>query len=144
MDTKIQGSGLFRGFLCAQGAAAIAVILVAYGVSEGSLLKAALWSAAIAVVPSTWAGFQLWLHPRNQMPSRLAGAAVRAEIGRMLITLLMFYGALKSDPTLAQKAPAATMLGGYFIIYLAGAIWLARVTGGSVEAELMKHRKDND
>lgn len=123
--TYSQGSSTFWGLLRAQAAAAIGVaILVAIAGSTEQILIA-LWGGGICLIAYAWAGFQLWIHPGNRNARRLASAAVRAEVGKVVILLLMFWFTLSEWPA-TRSSNALILFAAFFVSQLAGWIWLAR------------------
>lgn len=128
-ESQIHGPGLFRGILCAQGLATLIVAALSAWSGGRDVALSALAGGGIATVASGWAGFQLWLHPGNRQADRAATAAIRAEIGRVAIVLLLLWLTLKHWPEARQGAPAMMLFAGFFVVQLAGWIWLARATG---------------
>lgn len=128
-ESQIHGPGLFRGILCAQGLATLIVAALSAWLGGRDVALSALAGGGIATVASGWAGFQLWLHPGNRQADRAATAAIRAEIGRVAIVLLLLWLTLKHWPEARQGAPAMMLFAGFFVVQLAGWIWLARATG---------------
>ncbi|MDF1725155.1 MAG: ATP synthase subunit I, partial [Alcanivorax sp.] len=51
----------------------------------------AAWGGTISLIAYAWGGFQLWMHPGNRAPKRMATAAIRAEMGKIAIMLLLFW-----------------------------------------------------
>jgi ATP synthase protein I len=127
--SEIHGPGLFRGLLCAQGLVTLVIVALASWPGGREVALSALIGGGIATVASGWAGFQLWLHPGNRQPNRAATAAIRAEVGRVAIVLLLLWLTLKHWPEARQGAPAIMLFAGFFVVQLAGWIWLARATG---------------
>ncbi|MDF1628476.1 MAG: ATP synthase subunit I [Alcanivoracaceae bacterium] len=128
-ESQIHGPGLFRGLLCAQGLATLVVAVLAAWPGGRDVALAGLIGGGIATVASGWAGFQLWLHPGNRQADRAATAAIRAEIGRVVIVLLLLWLTLKHWPEARQGATAMMLFAGFFVVQLVGWIWLARATG---------------
>lgn len=106
------------------------MIVAALAVWPGGRVVAlsALIGGGIALVANSWAGFQLWLHPGNYKPNRAATAAIRAEIGRLVIVLLLFWLTLKQWPEARQGATAMMLFAGFFVVQVVGWLWLARAT----------------
>ena len=105
-----QGSSIYWGLLRAQGAVIIAsAILVATAGSTDKVL-AALWGGGICLIANAWAGFQVWMHPGNRSPQRLQGAAIRAEVGKVVIVLLLFGLTLKRWPIMHTGSTALILL----------------------------------
>jgi ATP synthase protein I len=128
-ESQIDGPGLFRGLLCVHGVVTLGVAALAAWPGGREAALATLAGGGIATVASGWAGFQLWLHPGNREPSRAATAAIRAEIGRVVIVLLLLWLTLKHWPVAREGASAMMLFAGFFVVQLAGWVWLARATG---------------
>lgn len=129
LDSMGSGKQLFRGLFIAQLVTIVITALIALFVSGQQGMLAMAWGGAITWIASTWAGFQLWLHPKNQQPARMATAAIRAEVGRIAITLLLLWMSFRKWPEVREIELAAALLLGLFLVQVAGWIWLARATG---------------
>ena len=82
---------LFWGLMRAQ-LAAIVVFALLVTVTAGTLAGlVAAWGGTISLIAYAWGGYQIWLHPGNHAPKRMATAAVRAEMGKIAIMLLLFW-----------------------------------------------------
>lgn len=125
--TAYTGAGLFRGLMTAQ-AAAIAVCSILAGLLGGAPVAiAAAWGGGICLLAHAWAGFQLWLHPGNRRSERRqASAAIRAEMGKIVIMLLLFWLTFREMPDMRSRETAAALFAGFFLTQVAGWIWLAR------------------
>lgn len=128
--TAFPGTVIFRGLLLVQLTALLIAGALAALLAGGLEGLAALWGGAICLLAHAWAGFQVWLHPRNRDPRHQAGAAIRAELGKIAIMLLLFWLSFREWPDLRGQSAAAALLASFFIAQMAGWIWLARVTGG--------------
>jgi ATP synthase protein I len=115
---------LFWGLLRAQAVATLIVALVvaAFGSAEQALI--ALWGGGISLIAYAWAGYQLWAHPGNRSARRHASAAVRAEVGKIVILLLLFWLTLRQWPA-TRDSNALIMFAAFFLVQLVGWIWLA-------------------
>lgn len=127
-EEDIRGSKLFWGLLCAQSLATFIVVALAAWPGGRIVALSALVGGGIALVANSWAGFQLWLHPSNYKPNRAATAAIRAEIGRLVIVLLLFWLTLKHWPQARDGAAAMMLFAGFFVVQLVGWVWLAWAT----------------
>ena len=124
--TQSQGSShLFWGLLFAQAVAAIVIALLVATVGTLEQVLIALWGGGISLIAYTWAGFQLWIHPGNRMARRQASAAIRAEVGKVVILLLLFWLTLSEWPA-TRSSNALILFAAFFVSQLAGWIWLAR------------------
>lgn len=125
--TLSAGAGLFRGLMSAQ-VAALAVCSILAGLLGGvALALGAAWGAGICLLAHAWAGFQLWLHPGNRRSERRrATAALRAEIGKITIMLVLLWLTFREVPAMQTKQMAAALLVGFFVTQAAGLVWLAR------------------
>ena len=128
VEVRIQGLGLFRGLLVAQALAATTVAILAL-LWSGSVALAAVWGGGICFLAHAWAGFQLWLHPRNRIPARKLTAGFRAQTGKIIITLMLFWLTFREIPAMQTREMAAALLVGFFITQAAGLLWLARNSG---------------
>lgn len=122
---------LFWGLMRAQTIVLLVtalLVLLFFGKLPG---LAAACGGAISLIGYAWGGFQLWLHPANHAPKRMATAGMRAEIGKIVIMLLLLWLSLKQWPDLRGAYPAAALLVNFFLVQVVGWIWLARATGAS-------------
>lgn len=127
-DSNAHGR-LFRGLMRAQIitlALVATVVGVVFDVTTG---LAAAWGGFICLVAHAWAGFQIWLHPRNRDARHHAGAAIRAEMGKIAIILLLFWLSWKEWPELRERNTAASLLITFFLVQVVGWVWLIRATG---------------
>ena len=129
LDSMGSGKKLFWGLFIAQLATIVVSSVISLVVLGQQGMLAMAWGGTITLIGSTWAGFQLWLHPKNQQPARMATAAIRAEVGRIVITLLLLWQSFRKWPEVREIDMAAALLIGFFLVQLAGWIWLARATG---------------
>ena len=130
-ESEIHGPALFRGLLLAQGITTVVVAALAAGIGSRDAALSVLAGGGIAIIAAAWAGFQLWLHPGNRNPERMATAATRAEMGRVAIVLVLLWLTLSRWPEVRQGAPAMMLFAGFFLVQLAGWIWLAKATGST-------------
>ena len=130
--TAFPGAVIFRGLLLVQLTALLIAGALAALLAGGLEGLAALWGGAICLLAHAWAGFQVWLHPRNRDPQHQAGAAIRAELGKIAIMLLLFWLSFREWPDLRGQSAAAALLASFFLAQVAGWVWLARATGGPV------------
>lgn len=142
--TKPQPSssgGRFRGFLLAQAKVLVALLIVAAVFAPPEALLAMAWGGVISLLSAAWAGFQLWLHPRNADPVRGATAAIRAEVGRVVIVLVCLWQTLRHWSEVREAVLAGMLLAGVFLVQWAGWIWLARHPGEE-GAPPQRHHQD--
>ncbi|MDF1780850.1 MAG: ATP synthase subunit I [Alcanivoracaceae bacterium] len=133
--TNSQGpKQLFWGLLRAQAVATfiIAIGMAVFGSSEQILI--ALWGGSISVIAYAWAGYQLWMHPKNRLAQRHASAAVRAEVGKIVILLLLFWLTLKEWPA-TRDSNALILFAAFFFAQLVGWIWLAQRLASDPQSE---------
>lgn len=140
MDRQpVAGKTLFFGLLSVQLITLGLLAAITWLAFSFSLAKAVAWGAAICWLAHTWAAYQMWLHPKNISPKRQATVAIRAEMGKIAIALLLLWLSLKMAPELRTKDSAAALLLGFFITQVAGWIWLARATRNAlIEHEVEK------
>lgn len=122
-------STLYWGLLRAQGLALIAAGLLVSIVKGPDAILIALWGGLISLFGNAWGGYQLWLHPGNRGPSRSASAAIRAEVGKVAIVLVMFGLTLKGWPEVRTGSNAVILVLAFLWTYVAGLFWLQRATG---------------
>lgn len=129
---------MFRGLMSAQAAATIICAVVAGLLGGTQVALAALWGGAICMLAFAWAGFQLWLHPGNRRQHRMAGAAIRAEMGKIAIMLLLLWLTFREWPEVRERGTAAALLLTFFITQTAGWVWLARAGWAPEERALSR------
>ncbi len=134
--TPVTGKTLFFGLMRIQLLALLALAAIAFGWLGKQAAVAVAWGAGICWLAHTWAGFQMWLHPKNADPKRQATAAIRAEVGKIAIALLLLWLSIKTTPELRNREGAAALLLGFFITQVVGWIWLARATSAPTEHEV--------
>ena len=110
----------------AQASAALAIAALAALTAGPNYGLAALWGGTICLLAHAWGGFQVWLHPRNHKPGRMATAAIRAEFGKIVIMLLLFWLTFSRVPATREQGMAAMLLAGFFLVQVAGWVALAR------------------
>src|SRR5699024_4602742 len=107
MDRQpIKGKKLFYGLLSVQIATLLLLSTISLAAFSVMIAKAVAWGAAICWLAHAWAAYQMWLHPKNALPKRQATAAIRAEMGKIAITLLLLWVSLKTTPELRTKENA--------------------------------------
>lgn len=114
----------YWGLLRAQGLAVIALALLLSIAMGPEVILVVLWGGMISLLAFAWAGYQLWLHPGNRRPARQASAAIRAEAGKVVIVLVLFWLTLKSWPDVRTGSKAIILMSAFFWTYVAGLIWL--------------------
>ena len=127
--TAISGTFIFRGLMLVQLTSLLVTAALTVLLAGGLEGLAALWGGAICLLAHAWAGFLVWLHPRNQDPQRQAGALIRAEAGKVAIMLFLLWLSFREWPGLRDMSTAGALLGGFFLVYVAGWVWLAWATG---------------
>ena len=120
---------LFWGLMRAQ-LAAIVVFALLVTVTAGALAGlVAAWGGTISLIAYAWGGYQIWLHPGNHAPKRMATAAVRAEMGKIAIMLLLFWLTFSKVPETREMKIAMVLLLGFLIAQVVGWIQVARLDG---------------
>lgn len=122
-------SRLFWRLVLAQALAALIIAALAalfFGVEPA---LAALWGGMISLIAYSWGGFQVWLHPRNRDPRRMAGAAVRAEVGKLVIMLTLLWLTFARVEMMRTRDMAALLFLGFFLVQVAG--WVVLAISGS-------------
>lgn len=122
---------LFLGLMRAQLLGLVVAAGVAGMIAGVEMALIAAWGGTISVIAFAWSGFQLWLHPGNHALKRMATAAIRAEMGKIALLLLLLWLSFKHWPELREAHTAAALLISFFLVQAVGSIWLARATGTS-------------
>lgn len=126
---------LFWGLMRAQIMALLAWALLVTLVAGPLAGLAAAWGATISLIAYAWGGFQVWLHPANHAPKRMATAAVRAEVGKIAIMLLLFWLTFSKVPDAREMKMALLLLLGFLLAQVAGWIQVARLEHRRAAAE---------
>lgn len=134
--TPVKGKTLFFGLMRTQLLTLLVLAVMTVMAVSTQAAIAVAWGAGICWLAHAWAGFQMWLHPKNADPRRQATVAIRAEVGKIAIALLLLWLSLKTTPELRNKEGAAALLLGFFITQVAGWIWLARATSAPIEHDV--------
>lgn len=132
----VSQKALFFGLMRTQTFTLLVLAVLTFLAVSTQAAIAAAWGAGICWLAHVWAGYQMWLHPKNTDPKRQATAAMRAEMGKIAIALLLLWLSLKTTPELRNKEGAAALLLGFFITQVAGWVWLARATSALTEHEV--------
>ena len=101
-----------------------ALVTVLAGASLG---LAAAWGGIISLIAYAWGGFQVWLHPGNRAPERMAGAALRAEAGKVVIMLALFGLTFAEVPGLRELTHVVVLFLGFLLAQIAGWVQVARL-----------------
>ncbi|HCE40211.1 ATP synthase subunit I [Alloalcanivorax profundimaris] len=101
-----------------------ALVTVLAGASLG---LAAAWGGIISLIAYAWGGFQVWLHPGNRAPERMAGAALRAEAGKVVIMLALFGLTFAKVPGLRELTHVVVLFLGFLLAQIAGWVQVARL-----------------
>lgn len=120
---------LFWGLMRAQIITLVIFAILATVLAGTIVGLSAVWGGTICLLAHGWAGFQVWLHPRNRDAQNQMGAVIRAETGKIAIMLLLLWLSFKQWPHLRGQYPAAALLVNFFLVQVVGWIWLARATG---------------
>lgn len=112
--------------MLAQAGTALILAAAISALAGPSFGLAALWGGMICLLAHAWGGFQVWLHPGNRAPERMATAAIRAELGKVAIILVLFWLTFSRVPESREQGMAAALLAGFFVVQVAGWIQLAR------------------
>ena len=89
----------------------------------------AAWGGTISLIAYAWGGFQLWMHPGNRAPKRMATAAIRAEMGKIAIMLLLFWLTFSKVPEAREMKIAMVLLLGFMLTQIVGWVQVARLDG---------------
>ncbi len=118
---------LFWGLMRAQLIAVVVAATVAALVAGPGTGLAAAWGGAISLIAYAWGGFQVWLHPGNRAPKRMATAAMRAEAGKVAIMLALFWLTFSKVPSMRELIHVMGLFFGFLLAQIAGWIQVARL-----------------
>ena len=118
---------LFWGLMRAQISSVILFAALVTVIAGTSLGLTALWGGTISLIAYAWGGFQVWLHPGNRAPERMAGAAMRAEAGKVVIMLALFGLTLAKVAVMRELAHVAVLFPGFLLAQIAGWVQVARL-----------------
>ena len=120
---------LFWGLMRAQLATLVLFALLVTSLAGTLAGLVAAWGGTISLIAYAWGGFQLWLHPGNRAPKRLATAAIRAEMGKIAIMLLLFWLTFSKVPEAREMKIAMVLLLGFMLTQIVGWVQVARLDG---------------
>lgn len=118
---------LFWGLMRAQISSTILFAALIAAIGSGSLGLTALWGGTISLIAYAWGGFQVWLHPGNRASERMAGAAIRAEVGKVVIMLALFGLTFAKVAAMRQLAHVMVLFPGFVLAQVAGWVQVARL-----------------
>lgn len=118
---------LFWGLMRAQISSAILFAGLVTVFAGFSLGLAAVWGGSISLIAYAWGGFQVWLHPGNRAPERMAGAAMRAEAGKVVIMLALFGLTFAKVPEARELTHVVVLFLGFLLAQIAGWVQVARL-----------------
>ena len=120
---------LFWGLMRAQLATLVIFALLVTSLAGTLAGLVAAWGGTISLIAYAWGGFQLWLHPGNRAPKRMATAAIRAEMGKIAIMLLLFWLTFSKVPEAQEMKIAMVLLLGFMLTQIVGWVQVARLDG---------------
>ena len=120
---------LFWGLMRAQLATLVLFALLVTSLAGTLAGLVAAWGGTISLIAYAWGGFQLWMHPGNRAPKRLATAAIRAEMGKIAIMLLLFWLTFSKVPEAREMKIAMVLLLGFMLTQIVGWVQVARLDG---------------
>lgn len=120
---------LFWGLMRAQLATLVLFALLVTSLAGTLAGLVAAWGGTISLIAYAWGGFQLWLHPGNRAPKRMATAAIRAEMGKIAIMLLLFWLTFSKVPEAREMKIAMVLLLGFMLTQIVGWVQVARLDG---------------
>lgn len=120
---------LFWGLMRAQLATLVLFALLVTTLAGTLAGLVAAWGGTISLIAYAWGGFQLWLHPGNRAPKRMATAAIRAEMGKIAIMLLLFWLTFSKVPEAREMKIAMVLLLGFMLTQIVGWVQVARLDG---------------
>ena len=106
---------LFWGLMRAQLVTLVLFALLVTSLAGTLAGLVAAWGGTISLIAYAWGGFQLWLHPGNRAPKRMATAAIRAEMGKIAIMLLLFWLTFSKVPEAREMKIAMVLLLGFML-----------------------------
>ncbi len=120
---------LFWGLMRAQLATLVIFALLVTSLAGTLAGLVAAWGGTISLIAYAWGGFQLWMHPGNRAPKRMATAAIRAEMGKIAIMLLQFWLTFSKVPEAREMKIAMVLLLGFMLTQIVGWVQVARLDG---------------
>ena len=120
---------LFWGLMRAQVATLVIFALLVTTLAGTLAGLVAAWGGTISLIAYAWGGFQLWMHPGNRAPKRMATAAIRAEMGKIAIMLLLFWLTFSKVPEAREMKIAMVLLLGFMLTQIVGWVQVARLDG---------------
>jgi len=120
---------LFWGLMRAQLATLVLFALLVTSLAGTLAGLVAAWGGTISLIAYAWGGFQLWMHPGNRAPKRMATAAIRAEMGKIAIMLLLFWLTFSKVPEAREMKIAMVLLLGFMLTQIVGWVQVARLDG---------------
>jgi ATP synthase protein I len=120
---------LFWGLMCAQLTTIVVFGLLVTGLAGVFAGLVAVWGGTISLIAYAWGGFQIWMHPGNRAPKRMATAAMRAEMGKIAIMLLLLWLTFSKVPEAREMKIAMVLLLGFLLAQVVGWIQVARLDG---------------
>ncbi|MFT6488054.1 ATP synthase subunit I [uncultured Alcanivorax sp.] len=120
---------LFWGLMRAQLATLVIFALLVTSLAGTLAGLVAAWGGTISLIAYAWGGFQLWMHPGNRAPKRMATAAIRAEMGKIAIMLLLFWLTFSKVPEAREMKIAMVLLLGFMLTQIVGWVQVARLDG---------------
>ena len=118
---------LFWGLMCAQLTTIVVFGLLVTGLAGVFAGLVAVWGGTISLIAYAWGSFQVWLHPGNRAPERMAGAAMRAEAGKVVIMLALFGLTFAKVAVMRELAHVAVLFPGFLLAQIAGWVQVARL-----------------
>jgi len=120
---------LFWGLMRAQLVTLVLFALLVTTLAGTLAGLVAAWGGTISLIAYAWGGFQLWMHPGNRAPKRMATAAIRAETGKIAIMLLLFWLTFSKVPEAREMKIAMVLLLGFMLTQIVGWVQVARLDG---------------
>ena len=120
---------LFWGLMRAQLVTLVLFALLVTSLAGTLAGLVAAWGGTISLIAYAWGGFQLWMHPGNRAPKRMATAAIRAEMGKIAIMLLLFWLTFSKVPEAREMKIAMVLLLGFMLTQIVGWVQVARLDG---------------
>jgi len=118
---------LFWGLMRAQLITLVLFALLVTALADVQTGLMAAWGGTISLIAYAWSGFQIWLHPGNRAMTRMATAAVRAEMGKIAIILLLFWLTFAKVPEAREMKMAMVLLIGFMLTKVVGWIQIIRL-----------------
>ncbi|MGB0956400.1 MAG: ATP synthase subunit I [Panacagrimonas sp.] len=87
---QLRGVRLALALICCQAAITVLATLIAWIVAHSTAGLAALYGGMVAIVPTAYFAFRVYLRRNSDAPRDVVGSFYRGEIGKFALTALLF------------------------------------------------------